>query len=283
MAVEGGDVQVDPVGAGGSDVSRQFHRDEHVSAASQRASGLEGGSRYIGERVQELGVRLILQRLMGGPDDAERFGFAGEWVRADRGKAGCVDGRDTVITQNAGRQRHLAYVPAPEMSQVHGLLGCERITGDGGAATVRDIARRVGVTVPALYYHHENKEAMLVALLNVSMDDLLRWCEEALIVAGSVPDSRFLNLVGCLVLFMLSRRGLVEVGTEIRVLGEAERASYVAKRNRIEEMLLDAIEEGIEAKRLRCREAERSDALLSSARSKASQPGIREKATLARR
>ena len=39
--------------------------------------------------------------------------------------------------------------------------------------TVRDIAARVGVTVPALYYHHENKAAILVAVLNAAMADLL--------------------------------------------------------------------------------------------------------------
>ncbi|MEH0573205.1 TetR/AcrR family transcriptional regulator [Streptomyces sp. B21-108] len=34
-------------------------------------------------------------------------------------------------------------------------------------------AQSVGVTVPALYYHHENKQAMLVALLERGMDEVL--------------------------------------------------------------------------------------------------------------
>ncbi|MEU3787934.1 TetR/AcrR family transcriptional regulator [Streptomyces sp900129855] len=34
-------------------------------------------------------------------------------------------------------------------------------------------AQSVGVTVPALYYHHENKQAMLVALLERAMDEVL--------------------------------------------------------------------------------------------------------------
>ena len=37
------------------------------------------------------------------------------------------------------------------------------------STTVRDIAGRVGVTVPALYYHHVNKEAILTALLDRSI------------------------------------------------------------------------------------------------------------------
>ncbi len=43
--------------------------------------------------------------------------------------------------------------------------------GENGfhGTTVRDLARRVGVTVPALYYHHENKEAVLVTLLDAAV------------------------------------------------------------------------------------------------------------------
>ncbi|MFI5427109.1 TetR/AcrR family transcriptional regulator [Aeromicrobium sp. UC242_57] len=41
-----------------------------------------------------------------------------------------------------------------------------------GGSSVREIANRVGVTVPALYYHHENKEAMLYALLEQSITRL---------------------------------------------------------------------------------------------------------------
>lgn len=46
------------------------------------------------------------------------------------------------------------------------------------ATSVRDIARRVQVTVPALYYHHENKEALLVELLNRSIDLVTDLCLE---------------------------------------------------------------------------------------------------------
>ena len=45
-------------------------------------------------------------------------------------------------------------------------------TGFHGTS-VREIARRVGVTVPALYYHHENKEGLLIALLELSTSDVL--------------------------------------------------------------------------------------------------------------
>jgi AcrR family transcriptional regulator len=52
-------------------------------------------------------------------------------------------------------------------------------------ATVRDIARRVGQTVPALYYHHENKEAMFVALQDLGVDELNWRVKTAVKAAGS--------------------------------------------------------------------------------------------------
>ena len=50
--------------------------------------------------------------------------------------------------------------------------------------SVRDIARRVGLTVPALYYHHKNKEAILYALIDTSIDEVTRRCQQALDEAG---------------------------------------------------------------------------------------------------
>jgi AcrR family transcriptional regulator len=68
--------------------------------------------------------------------------------------------------------------------------------------TVRDIAGRVGVTVPALYYHHSNKEAILAALLDRSIRSVIERCEQALDEAGDDPADRFRNLIECLALYM---------------------------------------------------------------------------------
>lgn len=57
--------------------------------------------------------------------------------------------------------------------------------------TVRQIANRVGVTVPALYYHHANKEAVLVALFEISMSELNTRTEAAEAEAGENPVRRF--------------------------------------------------------------------------------------------
>jgi len=46
------------------------------------------------------------------------------------------------------------------------------------ASTVRSIARDVGLTTPALYYHFANKEAILMAVVGPYLDDVSTMLEE---------------------------------------------------------------------------------------------------------
>lgn len=112
--------------------------------------------------------------------------------------------------------------------------------------TVRDIARRVGVTVPALYYHYENKQALLVTLLETSMSDVLGRCRAAVAEAGDDPVDRFSAIVECIVVYMANRRGLAFLDSEIRSLEPENRARYVELRDSLQYMLLDTVEAGIE-------------------------------------
>ncbi|WP_163510088.1 TetR/AcrR family transcriptional regulator [Fodinicola acaciae] len=115
------------------------------------------------------------------------------------------------------------------------------------ATTVRDIARRVGVTVPALYYHYENKQALLVELLMSSMQALLDRCVAAVAEAGDEPVARFSALVECVVLYMSrgGSRGLLD--SEIRSLEPENRRTYVALRDRLEVLLQEIIDDGVVA------------------------------------
>jgi AcrR family transcriptional regulator len=115
------------------------------------------------------------------------------------------------------------------------------------ATTVRDIAGRVGVTVPALYYHHANKENILTALLDRSIRSVIRRCEQALAEAGTDPAARFRNLVECLALYMASHPKSAAMDAEIRSLSPAARKQYSEQRRRVEQMLVDTIEQGAEA------------------------------------
>lgn len=113
--------------------------------------------------------------------------------------------------------------------------------------SVRDIARRVDLTVPALYYHHKNKEAILYALLDCSISTVIERCKRALAAAGPAPEQRFLDLVECLVLYMASNPKLGAMDAEIRSLSPQNRRRYGARRRTVEVMLVTAVEDGVRA------------------------------------
>ena len=111
--------------------------------------------------------------------------------------------------------------------------------------SVRDIARRVGVTVPALYYHYENKQAMLFALLRTSMDVLLDKCGAALAEAGADPVARVSALVECVVRFMAYRGSKGLLDSEIRSLTPENRTVYVALRDRLDDYMRVVVADGV--------------------------------------
>jgi AcrR family transcriptional regulator len=110
--------------------------------------------------------------------------------------------------------------------------------------SVRDIAARVGVTVPSLYYHYENKQALLATLLETSIKDVLDRCRAATAEAGEDPLARFRAMVESIVLYMAHRRQLAFLDTEIRSLEPQNRARYVALRDYLQHMLLEMVEAG---------------------------------------
>lgn len=114
------------------------------------------------------------------------------------------------------------------------------------ATSVRDIARRTGLTVPALYYHHVNKEAILAALLDQSVESVIQRCEQALDEADGDPRSRFRNLIECLVLYMAHNGKSAAMDAEIRALGTENRRSYSGKRRQVERLLTNTITDGVQ-------------------------------------
>ncbi|MCU1552030.1 MAG: transcriptional regulator, TetR family [Glaciihabitans sp.] len=114
--------------------------------------------------------------------------------------------------------------------------------------TVRDIAKRLGQTVPAIYYHYENKQALLVALLTMSIDDLLERCAQAESEAPNDPVERLSRLVSCIVLYTANRREMAFLDAEIRSLDPENRQAYVLKRDRMQDMVTRVVTEGMESK-----------------------------------
>lgn len=119
-------------------------------------------------------------------------------------------------------------------------------TGFHGTS-VREIARRVGVTVPALYYHHENKEGLLIALLELSTSDVLDRVHAAEAEGGSDPVQRLSNVIEAIVLRMTMRARLAALEGEARYLSPENRQRYRAVRKGIEQIMRNIVEEGVAA------------------------------------
>ena len=135
-------------------------------------------------------------------------------------------------------------VPAQELTPIlaHSLDAFYELGYHG--TSVRDIAKRIGQTVPALYYHYENKEAILFTLLDDSISAVVEHCQQALADAGDDHLQRFRNLIECLALHMTQHGKRAAMDAEIRALGLANRERYIAKRNIVERMLEAAITAG---------------------------------------
>jgi TetR/AcrR family transcriptional regulator, cholesterol catabolism regulator len=114
-------------------------------------------------------------------------------------------------------------------------------------ASVRDLARRVGVTVPALYYHHENKEAILFALLDASIERLMRSCKIAYRAAAGSAEDEFFNLIECASRFMARSGKIAYLDGDMRSLSAGLRAVYSGKRGEIETMLVTSLKRGVKA------------------------------------
>lgn len=130
-------------------------------------------------------------------------------------------------------------LPAP----LAGALSAFVELGYAGA-TVRDIAARAGLSVPGVYHHWPSKQHLLVALLDLTMDDLLRRSRAAR-AEGDGPVERFEFLVECLALYHAHRSQLGFIGaSEMRSVEEPARARIAAARTEQQRMVDDEVLEG---------------------------------------
>lgn len=111
-------------------------------------------------------------------------------------------------------------------------------------ATIRDIAQRARLSVPGVYHHWPAKQDLLVALLDLTMDDLLTRARAARAEADG-PVERFTRLVECLALFHTHRRELGFIGaSEMRSLDEPNRIRIAAVRQEMQHLVDDEVREG---------------------------------------
>ncbi|WP_026454192.1 TetR/AcrR family transcriptional regulator [Saccharomonospora iraqiensis] len=111
--------------------------------------------------------------------------------------------------------------------------------------TVRDIARRHGQTVPSIYYHHQNKEGVFVALLEKATSDLEWRVRTAADDGGDRPDRRLAYVVEAVVLHMTRRWKLAALEPEQRHLSDRVRKRYARRRRDIERLVSDIVADGV--------------------------------------
>lgn len=112
------------------------------------------------------------------------------------------------------------------------------------ATTVRTIARDVGVTVPALYYHFENKQALLAALFDRAMSVVTSMVDGALAAADADPTSQLSAFVEAVCLYVARHRDLALLDAERRGLTPENHEQYAAHRDRVEARLRAIIAAG---------------------------------------
>ncbi|WP_433605076.1 TetR family transcriptional regulator [Dactylosporangium sp. CA-139114] len=114
--------------------------------------------------------------------------------------------------------------------------------------TMRTIAARAGMSIPGIYHHYESKQALLVRILDLTMDELDWRIREATADADG-PLTRLARLVEALALFHTSRPELAFIGaSEMRSIDEPDRGRVAARRDavqhRIDQEITHAVERG---------------------------------------
>jgi AcrR family transcriptional regulator len=111
--------------------------------------------------------------------------------------------------------------------------------------TVRDIANRADLTMPALYYHHGNKEGILTTLLDIAMDDVLSHVRGALDEAGQSSWDQLVNATTAIVMHMTHRQQLAWLHSEHRFLSTEQRRRYLTKRAELSSLLCGVLTRGV--------------------------------------
>lgn len=139
--------------------------------------------------------------------------------------------------------REYASEPIPPL--LSGALAHFLAQGYHGTS-IRQLAASADLSVPGLYHHYPSKQAMLVGIVDATMEDL-RWRTEAALAEGGDDLLRRLDLlVECLVLFHANRREYSFVAvSEMRSLEPDARERYIANRNRQQKQMDDLIEQGV--------------------------------------
>lgn len=217
---------------------RQFAARIRVSPAT--VSGIENGTTALSvERLFDIADELGIapHRLL---DDVEDVAGAQSLVRVGGGDqcAGVVPDWADLPGEREGRWREFLELPLDPALAGALIAFCDK--GFHGSS-IRDIADRAGLSVAGLYHYHPSKQAMLPALLDLTMADLV-WRLDAARAGVRDDQSRLHRTVECLALYHARRPRLAFLGaSEMRSLSGGDRSRITLSRKGVQRILEDDI------------------------------------------
>src|ERR1700754_41047 len=112
--------------------------------------------------------------------------------------------------------------------------------------SIRDIAKRAGLSLSALYYWHPSKQSLLAALIEEITHDFFGRCDHALHTAGHDPADRLRALVAATIEYRVSRRVESNIATlEWRNLDPDNRARLEGLRRSATQLWADIVADGV--------------------------------------
>ncbi|WP_219413733.1 TetR/AcrR family transcriptional regulator [Pseudonocardia nigra] len=123
--------------------------------------------------------------------------------------------------------------------------------------SIRDIAKRAGLSLSALYYWHPSKQHLLAALIEESTHDYFHRCDRALHDVGDDPADRLRAMVRATVEYRVSRRVESNIASlEWRNLEPENRERLEGLRRSATQLWADIVDEGVARGVFRCAHAD---------------------------
>lgn len=127
---------------------------------------------------------------------------------------------------------------------LRGAIDCFVETGYHGT-TMRTLAARIGISVPAIYHYYADKQQLLVRILDVAMSEL-HWRVAAARAQAETSRDEVALIVEVLALFHTHQRKLAFIGaSEMRSLERPHRQRIIRSRDHLQHLLDDAIDRAI--------------------------------------
>lgn len=155
--------------------------------------------------------------------------------------AGAVPRSTAVPAPTGGTRGDWRLFPPLALDGVlHAAIDAFVETGYHGS-TMRDLAARANRSVPGIYHHYPDKQALLVAILELTMSEL-HWRVDAARAGAETGLQEVRLIVEALALFHTHRRKLAFIGaSEMRSLTPTNRQRIADSRNRLQHILDAAI------------------------------------------